>query len=751
MKCTNCQYENDPSARFCSQCGMPLNGAQSVPDAAQTTRRSEARASAQTERSPYARPLPASGTPDAPHTAARQTAPRRNPLAADGRQDAGMRRAAAPRRDPLAAAGFSDVSGGYAQEAGDTRVMKPQRAAQAAACSEDTSAQDVDATRVMKPQRAAQADTYSEDDSIQDVDATRVMKPQRGSQAVSSNSRRRAPVIESADYAEPDDAQDEQEQPVRTRNTRAPEARRRTQRGGEYARKRPTEPIYDPDEMEDDENDEQEIRRTTAKPHRNKLMIGGIVLLSLMALLLLVICFLTFTPTGQRWKATVGLNAPATAYWQLGDEVLAAGDAAKAAEYYESALSRDSSDYDGAVRLAQTLMSIGNTERAERAYRLAITLRPTESAPYEQVISLMRARNASESEMVSILRLAYQNTADENYHTQLLEYGPSPVRFDPEEGEYSYAIKLQMASDEGAVIYYTTDGSQPTIYSSKYVLPIELGEGVFNVRAIAYLNDLYSGESSKTYTIAFPTVEAPQFASKPGKYSADDDGAKVIKVNVPDSCTVFYTTDGSEPTADSSEYSDGIRLKPGTYKVRMIARNADGVFSSETSADYEIIGELKAAFSDEDRFKSFYVDVTTQDDVNKQFKKLVSTSGDTNTFFTQHYSFGEVDFTVKNGTPVVTAVRIINNDIRGVRDTKVGWAAEDVIALFRDEKHARSGSERELYTLDNDQYGWVEYDSGDEISSINYMYTRNGNQLVELHYTVTDGKVSAMEYCISDM
>ena len=99
----------------------------------------------------------------------------------------------------------------------------------------------------------------------------------------------------------------------------------------------------------------------------------------------------------------------------------------------------------------------------------------------------------------------------------------------------------------------------------------------------------------------------------------------------------------------------------------------------------------------------------------------------------------------------MTAVRIINNDIRGVRDTKVGWAAEDVIALFRDEKHARSGSERELYTLDNDQYGWVEYDSGDEISSINYMYTRNGNQLVELHYTVTDGKVSAMEYCISDM
>ena len=53
--------------------------------------------------------------------------------------------------------------------------------------------------------------------------------------------------------------------------------------------------------------------------------------------------------------------------------------------------------------------------------------------------------------------------------------------------------------------------------------------------------------------------------------------------------------------------------------------------------------------------------------------------------------------------------------------------------------------------MDDDQYGWIEYDSNGDISSINYMYTRGGNQLIELHYTVVDGKVSAMEYCISDM
>ncbi len=35
-------------------------------------------------------------------------------------------------------------------------------------------------------------------------------------------------------------------------------------------------------------------------------------------------------------------------------------------------------------------------------------------------------------------------------------------------------------------------------------------------------------------------------------------------------------------------------------------------------------------------------------------------------------SFGEVDFTVKSGVPLVTAVRITNNDITGVRGSKVG-------------------------------------------------------------------------------
>lgn len=554
--------------------------------------------------------------------------------------------------------------------------------------------------------------------------------------------------------ARPAAAQPKAAQPKATSPDSAPGEPRRARKAprpadapDEYARRRPEPPSAT--ELEADEDIFRSDREL--HPQKNTPMIAGICVLSGLALVMLVICFMTFTAVGQRWKASMGLNAPAAVYWQLGDEALAAGDKLSAANYYDSAFSRDSSNYDGALKLAAALTDAGNVERAERAYRKAISLDPTRTEAYDSVIELMIARGADDAEMVDMLRLAYQNTAEAEYNTLLLTYGPSTVRFDPEEGTYDYAVKLQMACDEGATIYYTTDGTQPTIYSNKYVLPIELGEGVFTVRAIAYYNELYSGETSKTYTIAFPTVPAPQFNSKPGKYAADEDGRKLISVTVPEGCTVYYTTDGSAPTTDSSEYDDGISLKPGTYTLRMIAVDADGQTSSETSAEYQIIEELQAAFNDEDSFLSFRVDVTTQDDVNNQFKKLLETTGDTGTFFTQHYNFGEVDFTVKNGVPLVTAVRITNSDITGVRGTKVGWSARDVIELFRNEQNEIVDGEQVLYTLEDNQYGWVEYTSSGVMTSINYMYVRGGTQLVELHYTIEDNRVVGMEYCISDM
>ena len=99
MKCTNCQYENDPSARFCSQCGMPLNRC------AGCTRRSADHAQERSARLGSDRALAIRAASarigNARRAAHCRTANRAAPQSAGGRRQAGRRYAprccAAPR------------------------------------------------------------------------------------------------------------------------------------------------------------------------------------------------------------------------------------------------------------------------------------------------------------------------------------------------------------------------------------------------------------------------------------------------------------------------------------------------------------------------------------------------------------------------------------------------------------------------------------------------------------------------------
>ena len=54
---------------------------------------------------------------------------------------------------------------------------------------------------------------------------------------------------------------------------------------------------------------------------------------------------------------------------------------------------------------------------------------------------------------------------------------------------------------EGAEIYYTIDGSEPTVESTKYVEPIALEIGKTTIKAIAVKDDSVSEVFSFTYEI----------------------------------------------------------------------------------------------------------------------------------------------------------------------------------------------------------------------------------------------------------
>ena len=144
-------------------------------------------------------------------------------------------------------------------------------------------------------------------------------------------------------------------------------------------------------------------------------------------------------------------------------------------------------------------------------------------------------------------------------------------------------VTISCATD-GAKIYYTKDGSNPTASSTEYTAAISVTAAV-TLKAIAVkdgMND--SAVSSASYTIK-GTVATPAFSVASG---AVDSGTSVTITCSTDGAKIYYTTDGSDPTASSTEYTDAISVTPPMILKAIAVK--DGMNDSAVeSASYLII------------------------------------------------------------------------------------------------------------------------------------------------------------------
>lgn len=108
--------------------------------------------------------------------------------------------------------------------------------------------------------------------------------------------------------------------------------------------------------------------------------------------------------------------------------------------------------------------------------------------------------------------------------------------------------KVEITSDtEGAIIRYTLDFSEPNAESEVYTTPLEPEENC-RIKAYASLDGLADSPTTVfVYRRADYTIAAPTF-------SVNDAGQLVITPSVSGG-TTHYTTDGSDPTADSPVYT----------------------------------------------------------------------------------------------------------------------------------------------------------------------------------------------------
>ncbi|MGC2477984.1 MAG: chitobiase/beta-hexosaminidase C-terminal domain-containing protein, partial [Candidatus Sulfotelmatobacter sp.] len=154
--------------------------------------------------------------------------------------------------------------------------------------------------------------------------------------------------------------------------------------------------------------------------------------------------------------------------------------------------------------------------------------------------------------------------------------------FSPMSGIYN-SPQIVTLSDgtPGVSIYYTTDGSIPTINSPLYAGAISVATTT-TIRAIAAGNGYPpSSVATATYTIQAVT---PTFSPGSGTYNTSQ---SVTLSDTTPGVSIYYTTNGSIPTTNSTLYTGPIAVASTTTIKAIAARNGYSQ-SSVANATYTI-------------------------------------------------------------------------------------------------------------------------------------------------------------------
>jgi hypothetical protein len=237
----------------------------------------------------------------------------------------------------------------------------------------------------------------------------------------------------------------------------------------------------------------------------------------------------------------------------------------------------------GTYTAAQSVTLSSTTKGAAIYYTTNKTAPTTGSTKYTAAIKV------SQTTTIEAIAVAtgYINSIVATGTYTITPPAPTPT-FLPVAGTYTSAqtVKITDKATTGLKIYYTTNGSAPTIKSTLYTSAGIKVSATETIKAVAVATGYSaSAVASATYTIT-PPAPTPTFLPVAGTYTS----AQTVKIT--DKATtglkIYYTTNGSAPTIKSTLYtSAGIKVS-ATETIKAVAVATGYSASAVASATYTI-------------------------------------------------------------------------------------------------------------------------------------------------------------------
>jgi fibro-slime domain-containing protein len=177
----------------------------------------------------------------------------------------------------------------------------------------------------------------------------------------------------------------------------------------------------------------------------------------------------------------------------------------------------------------------------------------------------------SETVVVKAVATGYYLTTATGLWEYTLDLPAATLEATPGNGTHFGDSLTITLSTNAEAIYYTTDGSTPVVGSQDqlYTGPLTLTGDLINLKAIAVGEKFVSTSKGWTYI----SDRIPTIVAHPSSCAFSDPITVVLSVNDPDA-VIYYTTDGSEPTITSSQYTEALQFSITTQlKARAFANN----------------------------------------------------------------------------------------------------------------------------------------------------------------------------------